>query len=343
LCAAALINRYGREVRSLSPGLYRRVTFWALIALVAIVITGAAVRLTGSGLGCSDWPGCTDERFVPEAELHGWVEFGNRLVTGAVSLAVIAAVLGAHRRQPRRADLIAWAWTLVAGVAAQAGLGAVTVQTHLSPVTVMAHFLLSMVLVGCAIVLHQRAGLPDDPDRRRATVPAGPSRLAVAIPALAALTLVTGTVVTGTGPHGGSEDVERFGFELPDVARVHGITAFVLAAAVGGVLVGVRRRGGDRRIERATELLLGTLLVQIGIGYVQYFNGVPALLVAFHVLGATLAWAFAVALMLAALWPPEWRQCPSSTPRSSSVPTPARTWKPTSRGSFSSGTTPSTS
>jgi cytochrome c oxidase assembly protein subunit 15 len=319
------------------------VTFWALAALIAIVITGAAVRLTGSGLGCTDWPGCTDERFVPEDELHGWVEFGNRLVTGAVSLAVIGAVLGAHRRLPRRGDLIAWAWTLVAGVAAQAGLGAVTVRTHLSPITVMAHFLLSMVLVACAVVLHQRAGLPDDPARRQARPPSGPGRLAVAIPGLAALTLVTGTVVTGTGPHGGSEDVERLGFDLPTVARIHGITAFVLVIAVGGVLVAVRRTGGDRRVEHAAELLLGTLLAQVTIGYVQYFNGVPALLVGFHVLGATLAWAFAVALMLAVLWPPEWKQCPSSTPRSSTVPTPARTSRPTSHGSFSSGTTPSTS
>jgi len=334
---------YLRGVRSMSPRVYRRVTFWALVALMAIVLTGAAVRLTGSGLGCTDWPGCTEEQFVPEADIHGWVEFGNRLVTGAVSLAVIAAVLGAHRRQPRRGDLIAWAWTLVAGVAAQAGLGAVTVRTHLSPVAVMAHFLLSMVLVACAVVLHHRADLPDDPASRPARPPSGPSRMAVAIPALAALTLVTGTVVTGTGPHGGSEDVERFGFELPAVARIHGITAFLLVVAVGGVLVAVRRSGGDRRVEHATELLLGTLLVQVTIGYVQYFNGVPALLVAFHVVGATLAWAFAVALMLAALWPPEWKQCPSSTPRSSTVPTPARTSRPTSPGSFSSGTTRSTS
>jgi cytochrome c oxidase assembly protein subunit 15 len=330
-------------VRTLSPRLYRRVTFWALVALVAIVITGAAVRLTGSGLGCSDWPGCTDERFVPEAELHGWVEFGNRLVTGAVSLAVIGAVLGAHRRQPRRTDLIAWAWTLVAGVAAQAGLGAVTVRTELSPATVMAHFLLSMVLVACAVVLHHRAGLPDDPSHRRARPPAGAGRMAAAIPGLAALTLVTGTVVTGTGPHGGSEDVERFGFDLPAVARIHGITAFLLVAFAGAVLVAARRRGGDRRVEHATELLLGTLLVQVTIGYVQYFNGVPALLVAFHVVGATLAWAFAVALMLAALWPPEWGQCPSPRHRSSTVRTPARMSRPTSHGSFSSGTTPSTS
>jgi cytochrome c oxidase assembly protein subunit 15 len=137
--------------------------------------------------------------------------------------------------------------------------------------------------------------------------------------------------------------VERFGFDLPAVARIHGITAFLLVAFAGAVLVAARRRGGDRRVEHATELLLGTLLVQVTIGYVQYFNGVPALLVAFHVVGATLAWAFAVALMLAALWPPEWGQCPSPRHRSSTVRTPARMSRPTSHGSFSSGTTPSTS
>ena len=117
----------------------------ALGLLAAIVVTGAAVRLTGSGLGCSDWPTCEQDRFVPEAEFHGWVEFGNRLVTGLVSGAVALSVLGSLARTPRRTDLVAWSWGLVAGVAAQILLGGIVVLSHLNPWLVLGHFALSMV------------------------------------------------------------------------------------------------------------------------------------------------------------------------------------------------------
>lgn len=285
----------------LAPPTYRRITFVALVALVAIVVTGAAVRLTGSGLGCSDWPGCHDERFVPAADVHGWVEFGNRLVTGVVSLAVVVAVLGSRWRTPRRRDLTWWSWSLVAGVVAQVALGAVTVITHLSPLIVMGHFLLSMILVLCAVVLHHRAGLPDDVADRHHRFPAsGPDRLVVGVGLLAAAAVVTGTIVTATGPHGGSEDVERLGLDLPDVARLHGATVIVLLVTTVALVIWEGRRSGPGPVLRAAEVLLALLFVQGGIGYVQYFNGVPAALVALHVTGATLLWVAAVHLTLAA-------------------------------------------
>lgn len=285
----------------LAPDTYRRVTLVALVALIAIVVTGAAVRLTGSGLGCSDWPGCTDERFVPESDVHGWVEFGNRLITGVVSAAVAGAVLGSRWRTPRRRDLELWSWSLVVGVVAQVALGAVTVITHLSPVIVMGHFLASMALVGGSAVLHHRATLGDaDASRRHAMPTTGRDRLVIGVGALAAAAVFTGTVVTGSGPHGGDEDVERLGFDLPDVARVHGATVVLLLIAVVGLLVWEARVAGRSPVLRAAETLLAVLFVQGTVGYVQYFNGVPAGLVAVHVLGATLVWLAAVRLLLVA-------------------------------------------
>ena len=141
----------------LNPRQYHWLTRYALWLLSAIVVSGAAVRLTGSGLGCSDWPNCEPGQLVPEADFHAWVEFGNRLVTGLVSLAVVLAVLGSLRRVPPARALTVWSWGLVIGVAAQIALGAITVLTHLSPPIVMGHFLLSMVLIWNSVVLEDLA------------------------------------------------------------------------------------------------------------------------------------------------------------------------------------------
>ncbi|HCK75190.1 MAG TPA: cytochrome oxidase assembly protein, partial [Acidimicrobiaceae bacterium] len=134
--------------------LLARVALWLL---ASIVVSGAAVRLTGSGLGCSDWPNCEPGQLIPAADIHAWVEFGNRLVTGLVSVAVVLAVLGSLRRVPRNSTLTKWSIGLVVGVIAQIILGAITVMSHLSPPIVMGHFLLSMVLVWNAVVLVARA------------------------------------------------------------------------------------------------------------------------------------------------------------------------------------------
>ena len=186
----------------LTPDAYRRICGVALALLAVIVVTGAAVRLTGSGLGCSDWPTCEEDRFVPEADFHGWVEFGNRLLTGLVSVAVIGAVLGSMVRRPRRRDLEAWSWGLVAGVVAQVLLGGIVVLSHLNPWLVLGHFALSMVLVANAVLLHHRAG---DHDRRDGPATDRVRRLTVALVGLAMVVLATGTLVTGSGPHRSEE------------------------------------------------------------------------------------------------------------------------------------------
>ncbi len=297
--------------RYVTPERFATIARWALWSLVAIVVTGSLVRLTGSGLGCSDWPTCEPGEFVPAADFHGWVEFGNRIVTGLVSAAVILAVAASWWRRPRRADLVWWSLGLVAGVVFQIGLGAVTVLTHLSPPIVMSHFLASQVLVSAAVVLQHRASWEAPPvGGGAARLPTHVRTLAWLAATLTAAALWTGTVVTGTGPHGGDEHVERLQYALPSVARIHGITVAVLAAVTLLLAFGVRRLAatqGDAALGGATtalgrriRIVIGVMAVQAAIGYVQYFNELPVLLVALHVVGATLLTITMTRLVLAA-------------------------------------------
>ena len=286
----------------MSPELYRRFTSWALVLLVVIVITGAGVRLTGSGLGCSDWPGCTQDEFVAPMELNPMIEFVNRLITGAVSAAVGLAVLGSLRRAPRRSDLVWLSWGLVAGVIGQILLGAVVVWSHLNPWLVQGHFVLSMVLVANALVRHHRAGTPDDAVVRP-VVPDQIRRTGAVLVGVATAVLLTGTLVTGSGPHSGhsEEDVtaiQRLPIEVADAARIHGLSAVVLVALVVWVLVALRRRSLPEPLSGSTTALLTVVVLQGAVGYTQYFTGVPPLLVALHVLGASLVWLAAINLLL---------------------------------------------
>ncbi len=285
------------RVPTLSPPAYRRVTLFALLALSFIVVTGAGVRLTGSGLGCPDWPTCAENRLVAPWEYHAMVEFVNRTITGLVSVAVMLAVLGSLVRVPRRKDLLWLSVGLVAGVLGQIVLGGLTVIFHLKPGFVMAHFLLSMVLIANAVVLHHRAGRPAGPTRPAV----GPDLLTLGrlVIAASALTIFLGTVVTASGPHGGDEEVERLPFLLPDVTRLHGISVVLFLALTLVVLWRLRSAGVDRELQRRSEVLLAVLVAQAALGYVQYFAGVPALLVGFHVAGATAVWIAVLRLHLA--------------------------------------------
>lgn len=296
----------------ISAATYRRITLLALLALIFIIITGGAVRLTGSGLGCSDWPTCEEDRFVPDLEYHAMVEFVNRAITGVVSLAVALAVLGALLRRPRRRDLINLAFGLVAGVVGQVILGGLVVWYHLSPWLVIAHFLLSMVLVANAVVLHHRAGRPEEfgPGGRGPHGGAPPrtaGNLTRLLVMLAVLAIVSGTLLTGTGPHGGDADVERLQFDIPSLARLHG-GAMVLCAAVALLLWAGAERGsfrlrrrGHRSAPHAAAARLVVLVIggQAAVGYLQYFTGVPPLLVGIHIAGAAALWTAVLRLHLA--------------------------------------------
>lgn len=276
--------------RRISPERYRAITVVALAALAVIIVTGAAVRLSGSGLGCSDWPFCEEDQFRPDFEYHALVEFVNRIITGIVSIAVIAAVLGSLARRPRRRDLTLWSLGLVAGVLGQIVLGGLVVIYHLTPWLVISHFLLSIVLIWNAVVLHHRSGIPDhliDAARMQDT---GHAPLRVHLVRLTSLltagAVVTGTIVTASGPHGGDEDVERLGFDVPDVARVHGSMVVALCIVAIGVAIVLRREGDPPEHIARSNAVLTALVAQAAIGYVQYFNDVPEVLVGFHVAGS---------------------------------------------------------
>lgn len=248
--------------------------------LVAIVITGSIVRLTGSGLGCVDWPQCNEERFVDVSSGHAAIEQVNRLFTGLVALAVILALGTSVLMRPRSRRLVWLSVGLVVGVLAQVVIGGIVVLTGLHPSSNMLHFLVSVVLVVTARILIWEARVHAD-----IVEPNGASRdlrhWGIWLLASVLATIVAGTVVTASGPHAGDENAPRFGFELSDVVRVHGVFAWLTSVLL---LLGIwRSLSRWKTIRRQVEILLGLFLAQIFVGYLQYFSGVPSQLVAIHI------------------------------------------------------------
>lgn len=282
----------------LSPGRYRSIAIAALAALAAIIVTGAAVRLTNSGLGCDDWPNCSSTKLIDVSSKHAAIEQINRLFTGVVAVSVIAAVLGSVVRTPRRRDLMRLSLFLVAGVLGNAVLGGVTVLVGLHPLAVQGHMLLSMSLIVGGTMLVRRSGEPDDVPRVPAVSSVSARLLAVHF-AVVCLAIYSGTFVTGAGPHGGTEEVIRFGIAIPTIARIHGalvITSILLALAIAWR---IRVNARDRAVlvgPLSTWIFVAAL--QGALGYVQYFNGVPELLVGLHVAGATAVMLVSTQLLL---------------------------------------------
>lgn len=272
---------------SLTPARFRQVAVVALVMLAVIIVSGSAVRLTGSGLGCDDWPRCSATSFVDVSSKHTAIEQINRLFTGVVGAAVCACVLAAMWRMPRRRDLIVLAWLLVLGVAANAVLGGISVKVDLHPLAVQGHMLLSMGLIVAGAVLVRRSGEPDGVPRRP-TVSAPTLLLARAHFAVTSVAILSGTVVTAAGPHAGDEHAERLDVAIGSAARVHG-TAVIAAVALALALAWRTRVDRDARTALGSTLSTWVFVacLQGAVGYIQYFNGVPALLVGIHVGGAT--------------------------------------------------------
>jgi cytochrome c oxidase assembly protein subunit 15 len=292
-----------------SSALVSRVALANAVANGAIVVTGGAVRLTGSGLGCPTWPRCTDESFVatPELAAHGVIEFGNRLLTfllAAVAVATVVVVFRSVRRDLRTLAVLG-----LLGIPAQALLGGVTVLTGLNPWTVAAHFLVSMVLVAVATTLWLRSREPGvgRPLLRRPFV-----LLTTGISWVTAAVLVLGTVVTGSGPHSGDPEAGRTGFDPELMSQLHADVVFLLLGLTVALLVALHATDSPARVRRAARDLLVVQLAQGVVGYVQYFTDLPVVLVLLHMAGAVLITAYTARLVWSVRGPSS--ELPLTTP-----------------------------
>ncbi len=275
----------------------RRALYGALLTLQAgLVLTGGAVRLTGSGLGCPTWPECTPGSYTPvphqaEGQLHAWIEFGNRLLTFAlvaVALAVLAHVLFKGRR-----DLRLLAVGQVLGILGQGVLGGITVLTKLHPLPVAGHLLLSIILIAGASSIYDRR---ESPIERIKSAERITSNLSLAHIWLTFIVIALGTVVTGSGPHAGDEQAQRFAFDIRTVAWLHADAVIALLGLTLALYIAARANQLHRR---RIVIFAIIALAQGAIGYIQYFTGIPEIIVAAHLLGATLVWIAAWRVRLA--------------------------------------------
>jgi heme a synthase len=268
--------------RALAP-----LTGLLLFLQAALVVTGGAVRLTGSGLGCPTWPECTPGSYTPvphqaEGQLHAWIEFGNRLLTFALFFAAIATIVAVFRSHRR--DLRFLALTQILGILAQGVLGGITVLTNLNPLAVASHFVLSIFLIAAATSLHSRR---HNPYVRTSSPHVRISQFSLLHLLLSFAVIVVGTLVTGSGPHAGDAKAPRLDLNIQHIAYLHGgLVALLLLLTIAFYFQ------GDHRYETKRWLTVFFLLAlaQGAIGYIQYTQGVPELLVGTHLLGSSLVW-----------------------------------------------------
>ncbi|SCL15551.1 cytochrome c oxidase assembly protein subunit 15 [Micromonospora nigra] len=309
---------------SVSTTLLRRLAYANIVANVAIVVTGGAVRLTASGLGCPTWPRCTDESYTttPEMGVHGVIEFGNRLLTFVLVLIAGATLLAALLHRPRRRGVVLLALSVVLGIVAQAVIGGITVRTQLHPSIVGIHFVVSMLLLLATYALWRRVDEPDGP-----TAPVVPSPLRALTwltVAASAAVIVVGVAVTGSGPHAGDADAVRNGLDPQAISQVHADLVFLLIGLTAGLWLALRAVGAPGRAVRAAGVLLVVELAQGVVGFVQYVTDLPAILVGAHMLGSCLVWL----ATLAVLWSTRERRpagpMPTVAPAAAPPPVPAR-------------------
>ncbi|HEX6077371.1 MAG TPA: COX15/CtaA family protein [Micromonosporaceae bacterium] len=276
--------------------LVRRLALASVVANVLIVITGGAVRLTGSGLGCPTWPRCTDESYVNTTEMgvHGLIEFGNRVLSVLVGVIAVAALVAVFSSRSRARGLAWPATAVVALVGVQGVVGGWSVRVNLNPWVVAAHFTMSMVLIAVAYTLWARADIRPGP-----AWPALPRELRWLVTGIAATTLAVlavGTVVTGSGPHAGDPDSPRIQIDSGMLAQLHADLVFLLIGMSVAAWLALRAVGAPRPVVRAATVLLGAELAQGLIGFVQYFTALPVLLVGIHMAGACAVWLAALNL-----------------------------------------------
>jgi heme a synthase len=302
----------------------------ALALVTLIVLTGGAVRLSGSGLGCSDWPDCSTGHLTPALQFHPLIEFSNRVVTDVLVVAVAAAFLAAVFRSPRRRDLIYLSGGLVAGILAQAVIGGIVVLTKLNPYWVMLHLFATLVLLANAVVLVHRSQRDYRPGAGRLLVPRPLIRFQYGILTLLAIVIAAGTAATGAGPLAGNSQGQQVAKRIPiafrDLAELHAVLAMLLVGLVVGLVVGLHMADVPERVRRASRIYLAVMVAQAAVGYTQYFTHLPALLVEVHILGATVLVVGAVQCFLACTFHgPEVVPAPADTPHTEAgIPIGAR-------------------
>ncbi len=281
-----------------------------LVAQTGIVLTGATVRLTASGLGCPTWPECVAGSIAPTSEqteaFHKYIEFGNRLLTFVLLIVAIASLFAVfkhnqERKQAghnKRRSLTILALAILLGIFLQAILGGITVLTGLHPLIVAAHFMVSIGLITVATLLLVRAQEPNDT----------PVTLQVAKPIaigmriqlwLALVVIVLGTLVTGSGPHAGdTNDIVRLGFEFREITTAHAALVWLFLGLTSGLLVALHSTTAPKAVTKQAWIVLGICFAQGIVGYAQFFNGLPWGLVAIHVLGACVLWIYTVRFYL---------------------------------------------
>lgn len=315
-----------------TPRSFRRLAVASMVSVAVIVATGAAVRLTGSGLGCPDWPSCYRHQLTAQLSYHPLIEFGNRLVTVVLTIVLVVTFLGALRRRPYRRDLVWLSGALVGGVLAQAVLGGIVVYTKLNPYLVMLHFGLSMLMVAAAVVLLHRCSRDYRPGAGTPLVPRPIRLLSRGMVALLGIVIAAGTATTGAGPHSGGPQGDlqprRLPVELRSMAELHAVLAMLLVGVALALAVSLHALDVPERVRRAGRILTAVLVAQIAVGYVQYFTHLPALLVEVHVIGATSLVIGVVQFLLALTWHP---------------PEPAGAGEPASPDGAAAGTTPARS
>ncbi|GAB2738667.1 COX15/CtaA family protein [Streptomyces bullii] len=282
-----------------TPRTVQRAALCALVMSVVIVVTGGAVRLTGSGLGCPTWPKCTDDSLTATSEMgvHGAIEFGNRMLTYVLCAAVGWAIIAARSEKPYRRSLTRLGWAQFWIVMSNAVLGGIVVLVGLNPYTVAAHFVATSALIAVAAVMWQRTREGDA--EPRPLVGQAVRQLVWFLVAAAVLLILVGTVVTGAGPHAGdSSEVERMPVDWETVAKLHAVLAWIvvtLTFALWFVLKAVDAPKGP--LSRTRELFL-ILLAQGVLGYVQYFTDLPEVLVGLHMFGSAVMWIWVLRVVL---------------------------------------------
>ncbi|MBA2812113.1 heme A synthase [Streptomyces sp. KM273126] len=289
-----------------APGTVQRAALAALVMSVVIVVTGGAVRLTGSGLGCPTWPKCTEDSITATSAMgmHGAIEFGNRMLTYVLCAAVGWAIIAARSQKPWRRSLTRLGWAQFWVVMGNAVLGGIVVLVGLNPYTVAAHFLLSTALMTVATVMWQRTRESDTAPRP--LVGKAVQQLVWVMVVATVLLIAVGTVVTGAGPHAGdSSDVERMPLDWENVSRLHAVLAWIVVTLTFALWFVLKAVAAPKDpLDRTRDLFL-VLLAQGVIGYVQYFTDLPEVLVGAHMLGSCLVWIATLRVLLSLRERPE--------------------------------------